>query len=68
MPYVQHFLFLRPLRKELRASHTVVTVSSLPLGLPSPPPTNFRQCYVLQRGKMTAPSASQQDAAELILD
>lgn len=29
---------------------------------------NFRQCCVLHRGKMTAPSASQQDAAELFLD
>ncbi|KAK2826164.1 hypothetical protein Q5P01_020378 [Channa striata] len=28
---------------------------------------NFRQCCVLQRGEMTAPSASQQDVAELFL-
>lgn len=34
---------------------------------PSPPP-NFRQCYVLHGGKMTAPSASQQDVAILFLD
>ena len=46
-------------------SHRFLAPTRLPL-LPLLP--NFRQCCVLQRGKMTAPSASQQDAAYLFLD
>lgn len=52
--------------------HFLPPFPPLPPTSPLPPPhpliPNFRQCCVLQRGKMTAPSASQQDAANLFLD
>lgn len=62
MPYVQHFLFLRPGRKEQSACHTVVTASS-----PTPPSPKLQTVLCPSGGKMTAPCASQQDAAELFL-
>ncbi|TNN87301.1 hypothetical protein EYF80_002503 [Liparis tanakae] len=63
MPDVQHFLFLRPGRKEQGACHKVVSASS-----PTPPARKLQTVLCPSEGKDDCTSASQQDAAELSLD